>query len=314
MIPQMRTLAEIPILDLRGPEFLMVYASLFVAACVWSVVRVRGALRKHGIRGDTEMLTDPYEMAVLSAGAGRACQLAVVTLMQKNLISWKTGFVNARLVANTMGVPSGLPGIEEDLLRMVQANGSKGLQVKLVNSQLLNSVRSIEVRLATAGLRPTLEEWKSAVFSSTLPLIFLGGFGLIKLGLGIVRGKPVWFLVLMLIATFIAAKLIGARVGRLTAAGENVLTRLRERHQAASRAATTAEAQVPDMLFAGVALLGPAVLMSHPAFADVHKELQSKMGAPVASGDSGGGCSTGCGGGGCGSGCGGGCGGCGGGD
>jgi uncharacterized protein (TIGR04222 family) len=304
MIPALNTLAEIPILDLHGPEFLMVYGSLFVAACVWSVVRVKGALRKHGRPGDAEMLTGPYEMAVLSAGAGRACQLGVVTLMQKNLISWKTGFVNARLVANTMDIPSGLPGIEEDLLRMVQTHGSKGLQVKQVNSLLSNSVRPIEVRLATAGLRPTLEERKSAGFSSTLPLLFLGGFGLIKLVIGISRGKPVMFRVLMLLVTVIAAKWIAPNAGRLTAAGENLLARLRDKHQAAKRAATTSEAEVPDMLFAGAALLGPAVLMSHPAFADVHKDLQSKMGAAVASGDSGRVCSSGCGGG---------CGGCGGG-
>jgi len=310
---QLKALAEIPILDLRGPEFLLFYGGFLVVACAWSVVRSRQAMRNFAIPNPPGLLTDPYDVAVLSAGPGRACQLAVVSLITKNLVDWKSKLLGARLVSVSNEIPPGLPAVELDLLQRVRSTGTRGMPVKEVNRALAMSVKPIETRLATHGLRPTYEERKSACFSSILPLVFLGGIGVIKLLVGLSRGKPVIFLVILLVITFIAAKVISPKVKRLTADGESLLEKLRLKHETARRAVSTAEADTPEMLFTGVALLGASSLMSSADFAEIHKDLHKTFDQPVVSGTSDGGCSSGFGDSGGGGGCGGGCGGCGGG-
>jgi len=54
------------------------------------------------------------------------------------------------------------------------------------------------------------------------------------------------FLVILLVITFIAAKVISPKVKRLTADGESLLEKLRLKHETARRAASTAEADTPD--------------------------------------------------------------------
>jgi uncharacterized membrane protein YgcG len=148
----------------------------------------------------------------------------------------------------------------------------------------------------------------------------LGVIGLVKLVIGINREKPVWYLVVFLILTVIAAWVIASRTRRLTPAGERVLADLRTKHHLATGSTDRRKSEDLPMISEGVALFGAVSLASSFAYADLYQDLNRITGKTKA--DASGGCSSGCGGisGGSsgsdsgGSGCGGGgCGGCGGG-
>jgi uncharacterized protein (TIGR04222 family) len=304
------TSAEIPVFDLNGPAFLGFYATFFVIATIWSFWRARNAVNRFDRTGYFPELTDPYETAYLAAGAPRAAQLAVVRLMHSGHVEWKSGFTGKRLLFLKPATGGGLNGIERKMLHAVQQKGNKGLPVSEAHNAVLPEMRALEVRLASLGLRPTESERKKAGWSAALPLLVLLGTGIIKLGVGLSRGKPVGFLVILLFLTLILAIIAGSSARRLTRTGVELLTKLRMEKDR-PRGDPSFEAVCWNL-----ALMGPAALAGIPAFAAMHRDLERQMGNSAASSSSGG-CGTsgsGCDSGGSGCGGGGGCGGCGGGD
>ena len=319
--------AVIPLLDWNGPEFLSVYLVLLIAGFSWSMRRSNKALEKFNTAGEARPPSDPYELAYLAGGEARAVQLAVVRLLHRELIRWKAGSLGARLIRNGDKPTAGLATIESALLERVVAKGAAGIPVKDACLHLSPTLRSVEARLATKGLRPTTEERRRASQSAILPLHLLGAIGLVKLVIGISRDKPVGYLMGLLILTAIAAWVITLRTRRLTPTGERTLAQLRTQHHLATGAAGRAKAEDLPMISHGVALFGAMSLASSVGYADLYQDLNQISGKAKA--DSSSGCSSGCGGlsagssgsdsgggsDGGGSGCGGGgCGGCGGGD
>jgi uncharacterized protein (TIGR04222 family) len=326
MTPSLFQIAAVPVFDWNGPEFLSFYLVSLIAAICWSLRRSKKALEKFGTRGGTDAPSDPYELAFLAGGEARAVQLAVVRLLHKELVRWKSGFLGARLIRNGDKPGSSLPAIESALLERVAAKGASGIPVKLACQGLASTLKPVEVRLAAKGLRPTAEERSRASQFVILPMHLLGIIGLVKLVIGVSREKPVGFLVVFLIVTAIAGWAIASRTRRLTPAGERVLADLRTKHHLAKGAAERHESEDLPMISNGVALFGALSLASSFAYADLYQDLNRITGRTSA--DASGGCSSGCGGisggssgsdsgggsDGGGSGCGGGgCGGCGGG-
>ncbi|MES2440317.1 MAG: TIGR04222 domain-containing membrane protein [Verrucomicrobiota bacterium] len=325
MIPSSLYLAAIPVFDWNGPAFLAFYLVALITAIWWSLRRSKQALEKFNASGETTVPTDSYELAYLSGGEARAVQLAVVRLLHQELILWKRGFLGARLIRNGGKRATALPAIESVLLERVEAKGTSGIPVKDACRQLASTLKPVEVRLAAKGLRPTAEERSRASQSAILPMHLLGSIGLVKLVIGVIREKPVWFLVGLLVVTLIAAWAIATRTRRLTPAGERMLADSRTRHHVAKGAAPRRGNEDLPMISDGVALFGAISLASSVAYADLYQDLNRITGRTKA--DSSGGCSSGCGGigggssgsdgggsDGGGSGCGGGgCGGCGGG-
>ncbi len=304
-------LAEIPVFDLNGPSFLAFYAVMFVIVTCWSFLRARRAVDRFDRAGYFPELSDFYETAYLSAGAPRVAQLAVVRLMQLGLVDWKTGKL---LIARHPASGVNLNSIELKLLAAVQQKGRKGLPVKGACAAILPETRSIEVKLASAGLRPTGEERKKAAWSAAIPLMVLLLAGFIKLGVGIVRDKPVLFLVLFMFVTLILAIAAGSSTRRLTRTGEELLAKLRSEKDRPRLTPRNGDAAQSENLCWNLALIGPIALAGIPAFSGIYRDLERKI-SNSASGSSSIGCgSAGCGGGSSGCGGGSGCGGCGGGD
>ena len=126
------------------------------------------------------------------------------------------------------------------------------------------------------------------------------GLGVARLVVGMSRGKPVAFLVMLLVAAvFCALASLGGHLGR-TPAGYRVLKAARREGGKPEEAASMGEARFgPVGASYGVALFGASVLWAtDPLFAEA-------MGMPRAGGGDGDGGGGGCGGGGCGGGCGG---------
>ena len=307
-------LAEIPLLDWNGPDFLVFFVIALVAASIWCLRRVRDALapldRHHG----DEAELDPFEAAFLCAGPPRVLQLTIARLVHRELVDWTFQGSEARLNAVTSTPRGDLHPAERALFDKAAQAGDKGLPVSQAGAAIAPAMRSIEVALAALGLRPTAEERNAATSSQLWPLFVLLLLGIVKLGLGLSRDKPVMFLFFLLLATLVILFVIAANGPRLTASGIALLAALRTRNEVdRDRLAEPQEADLP-LISDSVALFGPLTLASIPIYAGIYGDMQ-KLQARARDGSSTTGCSTGCGtgGGDGGSGCGSGCGGCGGG-
>src|SRR5690606_32228464 len=110
-------------------------------------------------------------IAYLAGGAVRVTQVVVVSLLRRELVAWKSGWSGARLLPVAAEAPADLSAAERALFAQVLASGPKGLRVKEVHPVVTPAIRPLEVRLATAGLRPTGEERTRARWSAVTPLV-----------------------------------------------------------------------------------------------------------------------------------------------
>jgi len=296
-------------LDWRGRDFLLFYVIALIAAGIWCNRRANRALDRFD-RRMKEPLVDPFEIAFLAAGAGRVIQLAITRLIHSGLLEWISNGTKAALVATTKPAPGDLHPAEQVLFKKAKAMGAKGILVREVGKTVEPTMRSIEVSLATRGLRPTTEERRGASLGAVLPLLALFAFGVAKVVIGVSREKPVLFLIILLFVTIFVTMIFGAAVKRLTASGEAVLADLRTRNEVErAEVATPDEGGLP-LVSNSVALYGPSVLAAIPLFSPIHGHLERMQAKATAKSSSG--CSSGCssggsdgdGGGGCGSGCG----------
>lgn len=312
-------LAEIPLLDMKGPEFLLFYVVALVVAVLWSLRWRSSVLRRFEIPGAEETrLENHYEVAFLSGGLVRCSQVAITRLVKSGAVEWKRGtFSGSRLFAKVAAFPTDSM-IESTLISAIAGTGSKGLPFSSVPRLVATRLQPVEARLAKLGLRPTGAERSGSGFKVVLPLVFLALLGLTKLFVGLARDKPFLFLAVLLVITVGAAILIGQRVKNLTPAGESVLSRMRDEWKPA--AAQPGHTDLAAMSL-GIALIGPSIIGQYDPLLEMEGAMRRDF-SHMGTSSQGGGCSTssGCstsGGGDSGgsSGCGGGgCGGCGGGD
>eukprot|EP00903_Cladosiphon_okamuranus_P003552 g3550.t1 len=250
-------------------------------------------------------LTDPYEIAFLAGGAPRCSQVAVVKLIKSGAAEWKRSRIlkQSSLVASGRA-PADLNEIERAVHSSILAYGQKGMPLPNVSQIVAQNLSGVESRLAKLGLRPTSAESGKETFSIMLPMLFLVGVGIVKVVTGISRDKPVVFLCLMILATFVIGAILAGSVRKTTPAGRKVLTRMRD-----SGGGATDPADPLTTTLCGIGLLGITGLAHDPSIAGLDSVLKneiSQIGNPSSTGCSADGDS------GCSSGCGGGCGGCGG--
>lgn len=225
--------------DLSGCPFLLLYAALFLLASILSI-RLSQALRPQG-RQPSRL--DDEDMAVLAGGLPRHCELLAAQLLASgNLaVDGKQRLVLASDAPATPAVRA-LRGTASplDWATVERAFGALG--------------RAARSRMSDHGLLlADGEGWRIRI-AQALPFVLLAGFGLIKLGIGEARGRPVGFLTLALIVTVVVAVIRFAGLDMRTRAGQAVLAQARERHDRLRRAPTAGEVGL------GVALFGTAVL------------------------------------------------------
>src|SRR5262249_37307681 len=142
---------------------------------------------------------------------------------------------------------------------------------------------------------------------TVLPMVALLVLGLMKINVGVSRGRPVGFLVVLCVLTGIVALALLIKRPHRSRRGDRALARLKGENAALRHAPRSLSTRVSaDDLALAVALFGTAVLVGGPL-----ADLRTALMPPPSAG--GGDCGSSCGGGGgCGGGCGGGgCGGCG---
>ena len=294
--------------DLRGPEFLTLYVFLFLG-----ILGLAAALRWHWRQpadepGPEALDLAPFEVAYLAGGPTLAVNAAIARLVHEGALT-----VNAsdrKLLRKEGGALSkGASRLEKAVFCEVDPGSRTGLAD--VRQRVASDLEPIRQRLQHLGLVVADDGAVLARFVPLLLLLVVPAFGFIKIMVGLSRDRPVSFLVVLCIVSFVVALVGFARAVVRSRRGDRALALLKEANAAMETSAQRRpEALAGDDLVLALGLFGMGVLAGGP-LADLQAALRPKPGAASWGGTCGSGSS--CGGGGCGGGCGGGgCGGCGG--
>jgi uncharacterized protein (TIGR04222 family) len=270
-----------------GPEFLVMYIVLlilaFVGARMW-----RGRLADNGSEGSALGL-DSQQIAYLSGGEKRAIDAGVAEMMADDALRWENSkFIRGSRSPSTTALRNLLQVLME------RQDGTKKPKPDWPFEALRQALESRGLVLSRVA------EWRARL----LPAFVMGvatAFGLMKVAVGIERGKPVGFLmVLCVFAVLGTIAFAKARVDR-SRAGDKVLERLQSEHASTTRAPADNDLGLAVALIGTTALAGTAYAAYHEARATTGGDSSSgctSSGSSCSSSDSGGGssCSSGCGG------------------
>lgn len=305
-------LAQVP-----GPTFLLFFAG-FSIACIaigWWLVNADG-FTNSPLPQPAHF--DPLTAAVLRGGWKAVIETTLFDLWKKKLIDIKSGvgldfYLGTNIEKHTFEVQSAqknnktLTPIEKEIHQFLQTSKKTDelfhdIDLKIKIDGYLAPVYS---ELKQLGLIRTEEDCSRAMWITTIIAITMAIVGGAKLYLGITRGRPVIFLILLLGAAIFALFTALKPTATLTRRGRNYLSSLEEHFDSAKAFDPTS----------ALAILGIGALSAYTPYAPFYdafagatgkKKEEQKNGSSSYSGGCGGGSSDG-GGGGCG-----GCGGCGG--
>jgi uncharacterized protein (TIGR04222 family) len=284
--------------DLQGPAFLELYAVVFFGAVALAAF-LRWALRPPAPDPWQETpALDPYEVAYLAGGQRLAINAALARLVHRGVFTVSHSHTYLTFRAE---LPPGAHRLEQRLCADLPAGESP--TVAQLHARAASYTARIRKRLKEQGLVVADGPGRGARWLPLLLVLAVAAFGLIKLGVGLGRHKPVGFLAVAVVATALIGVLAFGRPVLRSRRGDRVLAELKRKHAALEATAQRRPSGLSDADMAlAVGLFGVGILAVGP-LADLRATLHPPTG-------SGGGCGSGCGGGGGG---GGGCGGCGGG-
>lgn len=273
-------------LNLTGPEFLSFYFLLaiivvFIASCLRHYLRSPGG---SPIQRPVDL--NVYQIAYLAEGENRVFDTAIASLVQKKYVTIQTS--QRRL---TLKEPvENLHPVEQIIANAIKLDG----RIDKVRSSMTQPIKVIRAHLQQLDLLVSQTQSGRAQAYPALLIAALLGLGIGRILVGMARGKPVGYLVVMCFIIALIGLVPWLTPVHRTRYGDRVLQDLRARVQ--STVGSAADAHLP----LAFALLG-AVVLPNDIFADLKQVVM-----PVSSGGGGGGGDGGGGGGG-------GCGGCGGG-
>lgn len=289
-------------LELTGPVFLILYIIVMAAACFLAYFLRQRAARSEMAFNPRKANLDAYEAAYLSGGAKLATATAIATLVQSKAL--RLSFVDNTL-SSIASLTRGSHPFEQAVHHTVasgEARTINGIQTKTASA-----TDQMAARLKALGLIIGDQQMTAARILPVVVMTLVLLFGVMKIFIGLSRGRPISFLfILCLLTAFIAYRLYKSPPFR-TQTGDIALERLQSLNAALQ---TTAKAQ-PQSLAAGDVAMAMALFgMSEVAFTDQSwSELKKQMFPPASSGSSSSGGSSCSSSSSCGSSCGGGCGG-----
>jgi uncharacterized protein (TIGR04222 family) len=291
---------------ISGPQFLLIYLVLLAVTVLGVVLARRRALAGDGAAVPARL--DLYEIAELSGGGALVATTAVTGLLRKGGLtsSSRRRGQPARLVAGTAPGPQAHP-VEWAVYQQVAASPNRRLRDVQAALEQAPALAAVRERLRLHRLAPTPEQ-RVRCRAAVLWFVPVLALGVARVGAGRANGRPVGFLVALLVATVVVAAVFLLRVPNATELGRRTLRELRAANPRPAAGASPAELSMATALFgAGVlwaADTDTALLLRVPR---EHGAFAGDWGGWGGCGDGGGGDGGGgCGGGGCG---GGGCGG-----
>ncbi len=285
-------------LNLDGPTFLQLYL-VVLGGCTLAAFLLRSAMRPAAGPLDTRTSAlHPAEVAYLAGGDRQAVQAAIAGLAHRDLIACdeKNRTIWTKAPART--------DVDSFDRRLHGLLGGQPHSFEAVHTMARPVLASIRSNLEQLGLLESGDVRARVGMASAVVMLTAVVLGVAKISVGVSRGRPVSFLVILTIIATYAAFSFLMNPPRRSRTGDEMLRSLRKRYAALEATARSrAESVTADDLALTVGLFGVAILERTP-----HASLARTMVPAPSSGDgSSGSCgSSGCGGGG------GGCGGCGG--
>src|SRR5262245_10757955 len=199
--------------DLRGPEFLLFY---FFFSLV--VIYANAFLRRRAESGPAPKidLGDPYLIAYLRGGENEALRVAVVSLVDRGMLVMNDNIISR---ADHLTSEMAKHPIEYEVLKKF---GAPDKAASVFKDDALKSVfQPYREKLELAGLIPDSAVRSARLKRLILALTALGVVGVIKIQIGLSLGRPVSFLVVMMIIAMVLTAL--SSFPRLTARGNETL-------------------------------------------------------------------------------------------
>ena len=302
-----------------GTDFLLFYIACLVVATVLTFRRKGNFLAQQAELPPANVRAlNPYSLAFLKGGPALVAQAAVLKLIALRCLEFKKSLLSTSI--QKLPRPEGLNDLDEieSTVLMVNADKNETISQSAIMAALRPSFERIREDLTLRGLLQDGGARRGTNLSIMLPMLLCMGLGLIKLAVGIMRDKPVGFLVALLFITFVFGLMIANTRPRRSREGEAVLeakqSAWNQQQAYEPQLASLSAAMIPMALVCGGAsALAPWGLdqtAQHVQKSIAHQgSADSGCGSGWSSDGSGSGCSgggdSGCGGGGCG-GCGGG--------
>lgn len=215
--------ADLGPLDLRGPDFLKLffgaYAVVFVAA-----LALRWNSRRATRYTPSGYVPDPYETAYLSGGPDLAISAAIVSLAQRGRLTESgSGFrVTDPASVDRAGHPF------EKAVLSAHRDG-RAITARQIGARCKPAMAELRAGLIDHGLTPEPGREVSMRTMAVLLSLAIPAFGIVKVVVGLVREKPVGFLVLAIVVTGIVSLVAFARQVTRTTNGDRVLSELRRK-------------------------------------------------------------------------------------
>lgn len=303
--------------NLRGPAFLWLFAICCTAAIL---VRVFTRRRLGEPRGPQLDYNNPYGIAFLAGGSQAAIRAAVAALFHAGKVE-----IQDQTVSEITGSPTALWKVTDHTnvtidafpLALLQELRGAPRSLASLESSCKQGIQNLRQSLVAAGLLPSDETLSVIRFLDLIGWAVVA-MGVVKVGVGLQRDKPVLGLVFGIIFFVIAWSVTSHYDANTSTRAKALLRDLQWDHVSLKTTAFAQPEQVaPNDVALAYGLFGVLVfggsLTGLREVLFVGDKLWAPPPAPSGAGDGGSSCgssSSSCGGGG---GCGGGCGGCGGG-
>jgi len=215
------------VFDWYGPPFLGFFLILSILLIGLAYYFRRQAMAGEGTAEVVDASEwDPYALAFLAGGQNSAIQAAVVALRERGLVTLE-GDRPVRLAPVVMQLPRELPAFE----RMVMSEVHGSPTVPELKKSLQGPATDWESSLVGAGLMISAEARQRLKIIGGLLLTVGLSVGALKVYIGLQRDRPVLFLVMLMVALFIALVVMTQKLPRWTGRGKGLLARLREEYQ-----------------------------------------------------------------------------------
>lgn len=291
-------MAVLNIFDWRGPDFLMFYVLACVPAFLVAWMRRDKLALPDGNVTPDDLPRDPYVVAALTGGATALVNAGIASLCDRQLLVIGTKGTIQTVDRNAS--VENLHPFERGLYEDVTALGAADM--KSIREKRGPAAKLIIEELKRRGLVVPAPQARKAMLQPLLLACVVPVLGVIKVAVGVTRGKPVGFLVMLCIISFVVALFMFLRRPHQSRLGKQAVQRLRAEHSKLKHAPSSANGASVAVPLA-VALFGLGVLEG-TALANLQKKLTPPSGTSGCGSSCGSGGGGGCGGGGCG-GCGG---------
>jgi uncharacterized protein (TIGR04222 family) len=268
-------------LNFTGPKFLVFYI------CIAILATILGRMIRHFFEwpelssSKDSVDLDVYETAYLAGRDNRTIETAIVSLV-------KRGHLRPQPTTRTLELLKPLPDTSHPLERAIKAQIQLTQDFTQINSStyIKDAINSIRAKLDGLGLfsLPDVKRSQMAQQLSALPIFMVLLLGIIKIFVGLWRGKPVSFLVFLCIVTVVIGLFF--LTTPLFSKGDRILANLKAKHQYLNIPSLN-----PQEL--AIALFG-IVLLSQNALQGLRQVFTPPRRSTSSSGDGGGGGGGGC--------------------